>query len=614
MSLPAFEESVPDASFAQSAEAAFLLDSAGKLQQVTAGFAALLKRPAAALPGQDLALLLPVPVPELARCLRRATAGEVVSLEVLVPADGRSGAHCLTLLPLPGGAQLYGLLKAVPSVSAANALLLERERHLSIIFDNIADVTFVLRAEADGQFRFVFVNRAFEKTTGLPAAQVVGRLVPEVIPEPALSLVLEHYRTALRTHQPVAWQETSEYPNGRKTGEVCVTPVLEADGTCCQLVGIVHDLTSAHEAEARLRTSNERFQYALKATTDAIYDWNIGADTLYWGEGFEELFGHRLTQNPTPFSTWAKYVAPTEHDRVVAGLRYTAFETTNLFWQQEYHFSRADGSWAMVFDRGYILRDAEGQAVRMIGAMQDITARKEAEDQQHLLTEKLGRQNADLQQFTYIVSHNLRAPLANALGYADLLSRVEKTSGVFDESLKNLRTSLHLLDGVLTDVNGILSIRDQQGSYRPEPVALAEVCRQAMQSLAEQLQACGGVLHCIIAEELRVPGSRAYFHSIFHNLVSNAIKYRSDERPLQIHIEAVALPDQPVTILVQDNGSGFDRQQAGGDIFQLYRRFHPDKPGRGIGLFLVKSHVESMHGRISVESQAGVGTQFTLIF
>ena len=326
------------------------------------------------------------------------------------------------------------------------------------------------------------------------------------------------------------------------------------------------------------------------------------------------MFGHKLRENPTPFNTWANYVKPTEHDRVVAGLRHTAFATTNLFWQQEYRFSRADGSWAVVFDRGYILRDKQGRPIRMIGAMQDITARKEAEDQQRLLANKLGRQNADLQQFTYIVSHNLRAPLANALGYADLLSRVEKTSPVFDESLRNLRTSLHLLDGVLTDINGILSIRDQQGSYRPEPVALAEVCRQALHSLVRQLQECGGELRCVIPEELRVPGSRAYFHSIFHNLISNAIKYRSDTRALQIAIEATGSSGGPVRIVVEDNGSGFDHKKAGGDIFQLYRRFHPDKPGRGVGLFLVKSHVESMHGRISVQSQLGVGTQFTLLF
>lgn len=159
-------------------------------------------------------------------------------------------------------------------------------------------------------------------------------------------------------------------------------------------------------------------------------------DTLYWGEGFEELFGHKLVQNPTPFSKWADFVHPTESQRVVLGLRRAAHETTALFWQEEYRVLRADGTGAVVFDRGNILRNAEGQAVRMIGAMQDITLRKPAETQQRLLAEKLMKQNAYLQQCGYLISHNLRAPLANALGFTDLLERVDKESEVFADCLK----------------------------------------------------------------------------------------------------------------------------------------------------------------------------------
>ncbi|MCI1189321.1 PAS domain-containing sensor histidine kinase [Hymenobacter sp. DH14] len=498
--------------------------------------------------------------------------------------------------------------------AAAIAALVEREHQLSVLFDAIADVTFVLNVEAVDRYRFVFANKAFEKTTGLPVAQVLGRYVEEVIPEPSLSLVLTKYREAIETMQRVVWQEVSDYPTGQVTGEVSVTPVPDEHGHCCQLVGVVHDLTKEKKVEAALRLSNERFAYALKATTDAIYDWNTGRDTLYWGEGFEDLFGHQLTENPTPFSKWADYVHPADSPRVVAGLRHAAFETTNLFWQEEYRFQRSDGSWAEVFDRGYLLREASGQAVRMIGAMQDITPRKQSERQQRLLAEKLIGQNADLQQFTYIVSHNLRAPLANALGFSDLLARVDKQSAVFDTSLHNLRTSLQLLDEVLADVNDILSVRDEQAGYRPEPVPLAAVCRQALLSLQDALQNAGGQLQLQIAPELHVAGSRAYFHSIFHNLISNAIKYRADARPLRIAIVATATPAGGLTIVVRDNGSGFDRKLAGDNVFQLYRRFHAGQTGRGIGLYLVRAHVETMGGQVVVESRPNEGTEFTLYF
>ena len=493
-------------------------------------------------------------------------------------------------------------------------LLGARAEELSVLFDTIADVTFVLSVEPDGRYRFVFTNKAFEKTTGLPMGQVLGRYVEDVIPEPSLALVLAKYHEACHTMQPVAWQEISDYPTGQVVGQVSVTPVPDEYGRCCQLVGVVHDLTKVRQAEAALRASNERFAYALKATTDAIYDWDVASDTLYWGEGFEDLFGYKLGKNPAPFGEWSNYVHPDDSPRVVAGLRHAAFETTAAFWQEEYRFRRADATWAEVFDRGYLLRDETGRAVRMIGAMQDITPRKQAEHQQQLLTEKLIGQNADLQQFTYIVSHNLRAPLANALGFSDLLARVDKQSAVFDASLQNLRTSLRLLDEVLTDVNDILSVRDEQAGYRPEPVALAAVCQQALQGLREALQAAGGQLRLLIPAELRVAGSRAYFHSIFHNLISNAIKYRADARPLLIDIVATATPAEGVTIVVRDNGSGFDRQQAGDHVFQLYRRFHAGQAGRGIGLYLVRAHVEAMGGQVAVASRPDAGTEFTLYF
>ncbi|GAB2860864.1 sensor histidine kinase [Hymenobacter ruber] len=503
---------------------------------------------------------------------------------------------------------------AAPGSAAASAALAEREHQLSVLFNTIADVTFVLSVEGEGRYRFVFANKAFEKTTGLPLEQVLGRYVEDIIPEPSLSLVLTKYREAIASMERVVWQETSDYPTGRVTGEVSVTPVPDEHGRCSQLVGVVHDLTKEKEVERALRLSNERFAYALKATTDAIYDWNVAADTLYWGEGFEDLFGHQLTENPTPFRKWADLVHPDDSPRVVAGLLRTAFETKNVFWEEEYQFRRADGSWAEVFDRGYLLRDAAGCTVRMIGAMKDITPRKQAERQQRLMTEKLIGQNNDLQQFTYIVSHNLRAPLANALGFSDLLARVDKHSAVFDTSLHNLRTSLQLLDEVLTDVNDILSVRDEQAGYRPEPVPLAAVCQQALQGLHEALQAASGQLRIAIPADLRVAGSRAYFHSIFHNLISNAIKYRADARPLVIDIMATATPAEGLTITVRDNGLGFDRQQAGDTVFQLYRRFHAGQAGRGIGLYLVRAHVEAMGGEIAVESRPGEGTEFTLHF
>ncbi|MCC3151485.1 PAS domain-containing sensor histidine kinase [Hymenobacter sp. BT770] len=605
--------------FERSAEAVFVLDGAGNFLRANSRFAHLLGYPAAQLHGTSfLHYLSPEEAEQGQQYLARAAAGEVVSYQASVLGNGEPLVLDFQLLPVLTAdertAGVYGIARPLADQPPLNAALVEREQQLSVIFNAIADVTFVLNVEDDGRYRFIFANKAFERTTGIPPEKVAGSYVDAIIPEPSLALVLQKYQEAVTTLERVVWQETSDYPTGRVTGEVSVTPVCDEAGRCHQLVGVVHDLTKEKQVEEALRASNERFVYVLKATNDAVYDWNVVEDTLYWGEGFAFLFGYQLKQNPVSFSGWADYVHPDDTHRTVAGLQRVVYETTDSFWEDEYRFHRADGSWAVVMDRGYILRDAAGHALRMIGAMQDITPRKQAEERQRLLTERLARQNSDLQQFTYIVSHNLRAPLANALGFSDLLSRVDKQSEVFDQSVQNLRTSLLQLDQVLTDVNDILSLRDEQGGYRPEPVAVAAVCREALLGLQESLRACGGELHSNIPETLRVLGSRAYFHSIFYNLVSNSIKYRSDERPLRIDITATVGPNADTTITVRDNGLGISQEKGSEEIFQLYRRFHTDKAGRGVGLYLVKAHMEAMGGQIIVRSQVNEGTEFILYF
>lgn len=243
--------------------------------------------------------------------------------------------------------------------------------------------------------------------------------------------------------------------------------------------------------------------------------------------------------------------------------------------------------------------------VHMIG--RDITDKTRAQDE-------LFAQNQDLQQFTYIVSHNLRAPLANAIGLVSLLSTEVPGSPYFEETRTHLQQNLAQLDQVLQDINTILAVRDRQGLTLLEDVELADVLTQVIPSLQDMLEECGGSVQVDIPAGLAIHANRAYLYSIFFNLLSNAIKYRADTRPLRVVVSATGELGQPKTVTVTDNGLGFDLERAGADVFKLYKRFHPHHPGRGIGLYLVKSHVDSMGGRITVRSQVDAGTSFTLVF
>lgn len=592
--------------FERSKDAVFALDLAGIFQQANSSLAQLLGCPVSELLGTSwLAYLAPSDAAHGPLHAAQAAAGELVRFRAQLHMPTPGGVE-FTLLPWLAeksrSAGVYGIVQPV-----APPLPAERERQLEVFFDAVTDVTFVLAVEPAGRYRFVFANRAFEQTTGMPVDQVVNRYVEEVIPEPSLSLVLAYYQQAIARVERVVWEETSDYPTGRVTGEVSVTPVCDAEGQVVQLVGIVHDVTRQKQVEEALRHSNERFAYALRATSDALYEWDVATNTLVWGEGQESFFGSALDAAPLPFPEWALGIHPHDRDRVVGDRQRVANDLAATMWQAEYRLRRANDTWVVVLDRGYLLRAPDGQAQRMLGAVQDITARTQAE-------ERLAQQNTDLQQVGYLVSHNLRSPLANARGLAHLLQTESPGSATFTKTQVHLQSSLREFDEVLQDVTALLYRSEEPAGLTTEEVPLEAIITQVVAHLRDGVVQVGGIVQVVVPPRLRVQANRAYLYSIFFNLLTNAIKYRSTKRPIHIAITAKGGQGQPTTIEVTDNGIGFDQQGVGAAVFQPFQRFHANRPGRGLGLYLVKAHIESLNGQISVQSATDVGTRFLITF
>ena len=129
---------------------------------------------------------------------------------------------------------------------------------LSLVYEHVADIIYQLAVEPDDRFRFLSINSAFLRATGLTEDQVVGKLVQEVIPEPSISLVIGKYKEAIRDKKTVRWEEVSVYPTGTKHGEVSVAPVFDADGHSINLIGAVHDITEQMLIKERIETQLER--------------------------------------------------------------------------------------------------------------------------------------------------------------------------------------------------------------------------------------------------------------------------------------------------------------------------------------------------------------------
>src|SRR6185503_16919758 len=164
----------------------------------------------------------------------------------------------------------------------AERALREHEQQLSSVYNTAADVLFLLIVEKDKRYRFVSVNQSFLTTTGLNEDQVIDKYVDEIIPEPALTMVLGKYRQAIQEKRIMRWEETSDYPKGRLTGDVSIAPVFDETGKCTHLVGAVHDITERKRAEEQIELQLQRLK-ALRAIDTAIsssFDLHLTLDIL----------------------------------------------------------------------------------------------------------------------------------------------------------------------------------------------------------------------------------------------------------------------------------------------------------------------------------------------
>ncbi|NIT58182.1 MAG: PAS domain S-box protein [Aliifodinibius sp.] len=147
-----------------------------------------------------------------------------------------------------------------------------------------------------------------------------------------------------------------------------------------KILGIVHEITDLKQAEQELAKEKQRFQLVAQTTSDVIWDLDLTDNTIWWSKGFEEHFGYDRNKAARDLSSWSDHIHSDDRARVTASLE-EAINGNEQFWQEQYRYQLADGSSAHIIDRGIIIRDKHGEAVRMVGTLNNITDRVEAEQQ-----------------------------------------------------------------------------------------------------------------------------------------------------------------------------------------------------------------------------------------
>jgi len=399
-------------------------------------------------------------------------------------------------------------------------------------------------------------------------------------------------------------------------------PRRNDEGRIVGLIGVATDFTDRWRAEESLRCNEERLRLALCATNDAIWDWDVIEGRMAWNTAYEAQFG-RPPEAPHLEPWGRERIHPEDHERVTASLR-EAIRAAQETWNCEYRCRRVDGTWAAVHDRAYLARDATGRVVRVVGAMQDVTALMQAQEDIRTLnadlerrvqerTAALERANRELEAFSYSVSHDLRAPVRAIEGLSRIV--VEDYGDRLDQQarhyLERVRRNTARMSQLIDDLLGLSRVI--LAELHSQPVDLSALAREIIAELRKtQPQR---VVECVIAAGLTVMGDARLLRVALSNLLDNAWKYTAKTAAAYIEVGVHASAAGAPVYFVRDNGAGFDPAYAD-RLFAPFQRLHSEHEfeGSGIGLATVQRIIHRHGGRIWAEGAIGRGASFYFAF
>jgi PAS domain S-box-containing protein len=296
---------------------------------------------------------------------------------------------------------------------------------------------------ADGLI--IKANCAFKEALGYENEDLLGRpfisfVHPDDVPttmeqyyalnrNEIVSLFYNRYRCIDGEYKSLSWNAT-QLPDG----------TLYASAR--DISEIIKVRRIKERAEERLRLSNERYKLVTAATKDIIWDWNLKNNRLKWGKAFELSFGYANNVRREPIEAWADHIHPDDKEGVVKSIQAAIDSSDVTFWREEYRYLRADNSVAFIIDQGYIIRKVDNKAIRMVGAMQDITELKEKEL-------RIMKQNKQLMEIAQINSHEIRRPVASILGLMQLFDKEMIKDSSLSELVNHLKTTTQELDAVI---------------------------------------------------------------------------------------------------------------------------------------------------------------------
>ncbi|MDN3494045.1 sensor histidine kinase [Winogradskyella bathintestinalis] len=362
-------------------------------------------------------------------------------------------------------------------------------------------------------------------------------------------------------------------------------------------------------------TEDNKYEIALEISNVGVWDWHIVKNKTFYSEEFKNIVGFSDSELKDTVKAWRLRVHKDDFEDYSQELERLLNGELSIF-EKEYRIFCQNGKYKWVLAKGKVIeKTVDNKPTRVIGSIIDITPMKKRKSQ---LTENLqviNSENKRLQNFTHIVSHNLKTHIGN---FKNILEFYDDTNdkGEKEDLIGHLKTISESLTATIVDLDDIISIKSKANlNLLNEHINLHSCVNKISDSLKLDSSKNEVTIHNALRKDETLFTNRPYLESIFYNLISNGIKYADPNKKSQIIVQSIHSKDT-IKILISDNGIGIDMTKFKDQVFNMYQTFHGTerKDSRGIGLYITKTQIETLNGTIELTSKINEGSAFTLTF
>ncbi|WP_084148838.1 PAS domain-containing sensor histidine kinase [Arenibacter latericius] len=382
--------------------------------------------------------------------------------------------------------------------------------------------------------------------------------------------------------------------------ELTYNPIRDKDKRVTGCSIYKRDVTHRVKTLRKLKASENSLLEAQEMANIGSWEWDVTKDEIKWSKQLYTIFG----KDEKHFKPSYKALASLIHkdDRQDFKNLFEPLETEDSF-NMTNRIVLEDGSIKLMRHMGKVYRNENNTVEKVTGTTQDLTLIEQSKKQ-------LIRQYRELQNFVYIVSHNVRGPISTILSLLQLYDISNNSKK--DEIVEMVGLTVNKLDSTIKDLNHSLSLKTFSKSDL-ERIELKKIIEDVLLLISSEIKKTNANIHVNFNASIHVYGLRSYYSNIFYNLIINALRFRSRDRELIINIDASSNSIGGIEITVSDNGTGMDLNDISRKrIFDMYGRLSGTNSGKGLGLYLVKVQVEALNGTIEVQSTLNEGTSFIL--